>query len=65
MIAKIILLLIVAGCTAYNFPTLKGEKPTTITYVTGLWNVNRGNLNSEFKRSFEYYLHYFSELLET
>jgi len=33
--------------------------------VTGLWDVGRGELNSKFKRTFEYYLDYFSLVLKT
>jgi hypothetical protein len=35
------------------------------TLVTGLWDINRNNLNGFWKRSFEFYLDKFSKLLET
>ena len=34
-----------------------------ITLVTGLWNINRGELNEGWSRSFEHYLNKFEELL--
>ena len=36
----------------------------SITLVTGLWNIGRGNLNEGWSRSYEHYLDRFSELLK-
>jgi len=52
--------------TAFICPSdaSKNHKPV-VTMVTGLWDVGRGELNSKFKRTFEYYLDYFSLVLKT
>lgn len=42
----------------------KGNKPVT-TIVTGLWDIKRGLLTGRAKRSFDYYLHFFEQLLNT
>jgi hypothetical protein len=35
-----------------------------ITFVTGLWDIGRGNLDEGWSRSFEHYLDKFKELLK-
>lgn len=38
---------------------------STVTLVTGLWDIKRGDLGEGWSRSFDYYLEKFSELLDT
>jgi hypothetical protein len=38
---------------------------TTITLVTGLWNIDRDKLNEGWSRSYNHYLTKFGQLLET
>lgn len=35
-----------------------------ITYVTGIFNIGRSEIEGRFRRSFDYYLHYFKKLLQ-
>lgn len=42
---------------------LEHNKETTI--VTGLWNLGRGDIGDDFKRSYEHYKEKFAELLKT
>lgn len=56
-----IAILISLSCSASNHQ----DKKPVVTYITGLWDVNRGNLGSRFTRSYEYYLKHFAELLQT
>jgi hypothetical protein len=42
-----------------------GNRKPVMTFVTGLWNVGRDNLGSKFARSFDYYLAFYKELLQT
>jgi hypothetical protein len=43
--------------------TILNESKTT--FVTGLWNIKRGELNEGWSRSYEHYLEKFKELLKT
>jgi FkbM family methyltransferase len=48
----------------YN-QTLTPEPESKTTFVTGLWNIKRGDLNEGWSRSYEHYLEKFKELLKT
>lgn len=57
MIKLVLWLIILASACAH-----KNNQELKVTLVTGLWNVNRGDLLI-FKRSFDYYLNYFRDTL--
>lgn len=40
------------------------RKPV-VTMVAGLWDMKRGELNNQYKRTFEYYLSYLEQGLQT
>lgn len=35
------------------------DRKPVVTLILGLWNIRRGELVSNYKRTFEYYLSYF------
>jgi hypothetical protein len=57
-------IVILAWLLAILIEQVDNRKPV-MTFVTGLWNIGRDNLGSRFARSFDYYLSYYRELLQT
>lgn len=55
---KLVLWLIILACVCAH----KTNQELKVTLVTGLWNVNRGDLMI-FKRSFDYYLNYLRDTM--
>ncbi len=57
MIKLLILLIITCGLSQRSNQEIK------VTYVTGLWDVSRGDMLI-FKRPFDYYLRFFKDVLQ-
>jgi hypothetical protein len=49
----------------YSVPSDFPEPNTKTTFVTGLWNIRRGDLTEGWSRTYEHYLEKFKELLKS